>query len=134
MLQYVSTSAICPAIHRKVSPGSTALIDGAQRIREDCNIVKHIGIFMRSTFDLPDSLVKRAKIAAVKRGSTLRDLVAEGLRRVLSDEQYVQRKRMTEAPVKLPPGHSIPVLSNGEIATLFDHEDLANLNDLYRGR
>jgi hypothetical protein len=88
---------------------------------------------MRSTFDLPDSLVKRAKIAAVKRGSTLRDLVAEGLRRVLSDEQYVQRKRMTEAPVKLPPGHSIPVLSNGEIATLFDHEDLANLNELYRG-
>ena len=89
---------------------------------------------MRSTFDLPDSLVKRAKIAAVKRGSTLRDLVAEGLRRVLSDEQYGQRKRMTEAPVKLPPGHSIPALSNGEIAMLFDHEDLANINDVYRGR
>ena len=89
---------------------------------------------MRSTFDLPDSLVKRAKIAAVKRGSTLRDLVAEGLRRVLSDEQSVQRKRMTEAPVKLPPGKSIPVLSNSEIATLFDHEDLANLHDVYRGR
>ena len=89
---------------------------------------------MRSTFDLPDSLVKRAKIAAVKRGCTLRDLVAEGLRRVLSDEQYVPRKRMTEAPVKLPQGHSIPALSNREIATLFGHEDLANLNDLHRGR
>jgi hypothetical protein len=89
---------------------------------------------MRSTFDLPDSLVKRAKIAAVRRGSTLRDLVAEGLRRVLSDEQSVQRKRMTEAPVKLPPGKSIPVLSNCEIATLFDHEELANLHDVYRGR
>jgi hypothetical protein len=110
------------------------LFDGERTIREDSNIAKHIGIFMRSTFDLPDSLVKRAKIAAVKRGSTLRDLVAEGLRRVLSDEQYGQRKRMTEAPVKLPPGHSIPVLSNGEIATLFDHEDLANINDVYRGR
>jgi hypothetical protein len=36
--------------------------------------------------------------------------------------------------VELPPGHSIPVLSNGEIASLFDHEDLANLNDVYRGR
>jgi hypothetical protein len=89
---------------------------------------------MRSTFDLPDSLVKRAKIAAVKRGATLRDLVAEGLRRVLSDEQYVQRERMTEAPVKLPAGHSIPVLSNDDMATLFDHEDSANLNDVYRGR
>jgi len=41
---------------------------------------------------------------------------------------------MTEAPVKLPPGKSIPVLSNSEIATLFDHEDLANLNDVHRGR
>jgi hypothetical protein len=89
---------------------------------------------MRSTFDLPDSLVKRAKIAAVKRGSTLRDLVAEGLRRVLSDERFEQRKRMTEAPIKLPPGHSIPVLSNGEIATLLDHEELVNLNDVYRRR
>jgi hypothetical protein len=26
---------------------------------------------MRATFDLPDSLIKRAKIAAVKRGATL---------------------------------------------------------------
>jgi len=45
---------------------------------------------------------------------------------------------MTEAPVKLPAGHAIPVLSNvlsnEEIATLFDHEVLANLNDVYRGR
>jgi len=103
-------------------------------MRQYCNIVKHIAIFMRSTLDLPDSLVKRAKIAAVRRGSTLRDLVAEGLRRVLSDEQYVQRKRMIEAPVKLPRSHSIPVLSSAEIATLFDHEDLSNLNALYRGR
>jgi len=115
-------------------PSSQSLIDEGVEIREDSNVVKHIGTFMRSTFDLPDSLVKRAKIVAVERGSTLRDLVAEGLRRVLSDEQYEQRKRMTEAPVKLPPGHSIPVLSNGEIAMLFDQEDSANLNDVYRGR
>jgi len=123
-----------PAIHHEDSRGYATLVDYACWILQYRFIAKHIGIFMRSTFDLPDSLVKRAKIAAVKRGSTLRDLVAEGLRRVLSDEQYVEPKRMTEAPIKLPPGHSIPVLSNGEIATLFDHEDVANLNDVYRGR
>jgi hypothetical protein len=89
---------------------------------------------MRSTFDLPDDLMKRAKIAAVKRGSTLRDLVAEGLRRVLTDDPTSKRKRMTEAPVKLPPGHTIPVLSNSEIAALFEHEDIAQLNDVYRRR
>lgn len=89
---------------------------------------------MRSTFDLPDDLLKRAKIAAVKRGSTLRDLVAEALRRLLADQPAAERKRMTEAPVKLPPGHTIPILSNSEIAKLFEQEDIAQLNDVYRRR
>jgi hypothetical protein len=89
---------------------------------------------MRSTFDLPDDLLKRAKIAAVKRGSTLRDLVAEALRRLLADQPAAERKRMTEAPVRLPPGHTIPIRSNSEIAKLFEQEDIAQLNDVYRRR
>jgi hypothetical protein len=89
---------------------------------------------MRSTFDLPDDLLKRAKIAAVKRGSTLRDLVAEALRRLLAEQSAPERKRMTEAPVRLPPGHTIPIRSNSEIAKLFEQEDIAQLNDVYRGR
>jgi hypothetical protein len=89
---------------------------------------------MRSTFDLPDELLKRAKIAAVKRGSTLRDLVAEALRRLLAEQLAPERKRMTEAPVRLPPGHTIPIRSNGEIAKIFEQEDIAQLNDVYRRR
>ena len=89
---------------------------------------------MRSTFDLPDDLLKRAKIAAVKRGSTLRDLVAEALRRLLADQPAPARKRMTEAPVRLPPGHTIPIRSNSEIAKMFEQEDIAQLNDVYRRR
>jgi len=89
---------------------------------------------MRSTFDLPDDLMKRAKIAAVKRGSTLRDFVAEALRRLLADQAAPERKRMTEAPVRLPPGHTIPVRSNSEIAKMFEQEDVAHLNDVYRRR
>jgi hypothetical protein len=89
---------------------------------------------MRTTFDLPDDLMKRAKIAAVKRGSTLRDLVAEALRRLLADQGPRERTRMNEAPIKLPPGHTIPVRSNAEIAELFEHEDVVHLNDVYRGR
>ena len=95
---------------------------------------KHIDIFMRTTLDLPDDLMKRAKIAAVRRGSTLRDLIAEALRRLLGDQASAARKRMTEAPVKLPPGHRIPVRSNSEIAQMFAQEDVAHLNDVYRGR
>jgi hypothetical protein len=41
---------------------------------------------MRTTLDLPDDLMKRAKIAAVKRGSSLRDLVAEALSRLLAEQ------------------------------------------------
>ena len=95
---------------------------------------KHIITFMRSTFDLPDDLVKRAKIAAVKRGSTLRDLVAEALRRLLADQAAPERTRMTDAPVTLPPGHTIPIRSNGEIAKMFEQDDIAHLNDVYRRR
>ncbi len=39
---------------------------------------------MRTTLDLPEDLLRRAKIAAVQRRSTLRDLVASGLRRELA--------------------------------------------------
>jgi len=89
---------------------------------------------MRSTFDLPDDLMRRAKIAAVKRGSSLRDLVAEAIRRLLAEPSGPKRQRMTEAPIKLPPGHTIPIRSNNEIAQLFDQEDITHLNDVYRGR
>lgn len=77
---------------------------------------------MRITLDLPDELMKRAKIAATQRGSSLRDLVTEALHRVLNEEPMPQRRRMTQPPIKLPPGHTIPVLSNREIAELFEGE------------
>ena len=88
---------------------------------------------MRTTFDLPDDLMRRAKIAAVKRGSSLRDLVADAIRRLLAEPSVPRRQRMTEAPIKLPPGHTIPIRSNSELAQLFDQEDLTHLNDVYRG-
>ena len=89
---------------------------------------------MRTTFDLPDDLMRRAKIAAVKRGSSLRDLVADAIRRLRAAPSVPRRQRMTEAPIKLPPGHTIPIRSNSELAQLFDQEDLTHLNDVYRGR
>lgn len=94
----------------------------------------HISIFVRTTLDLPDELMKQAKIAAVKHGTSLRDLVAEALRRLLAEQSSSKRKRMTEAPIKLPPGHTIPIRSNSEMAQLFDQEDITHLNDVYRRR
>ena len=70
----------------------------------------------------------------MKRGSSLRDLVAEALSRLLAEQSSPKRKRMTEAPIKLPLGHTIPIRSNSEIAQLFDQEEITHLNDVYRGR
>lgn len=89
---------------------------------------------MRTTLDLPDELMKRAKIAAVRRGSSLRDLVAEAISRLLADVSGPKPRRMTEAPIKLAPGHTIPVRSNSELAELFDQQDITHLHDVYRRR
>lgn len=89
---------------------------------------------MRTTLDLPDELLKRAKITAVERGLTLRELVADGLRRVLASEESPTKRRMTEPPIKLPSDHIIPTLSNRETAKIFAEEDAAHMNDVYRRR
>ena len=57
---------------------------------------------MRTTIDLPADLLKQAKICAVQRGSTLRDLVAAGLRAELM--------RTNPTPLAVPrlPSLSLP--------------------------
>jgi len=51
---------------------------------------------MRTTVDIPDELFRRAKSEAALRGRKLKDLVADGLRRVLEDPAA------TPAPQKSP--------------------------------
>jgi hypothetical protein len=51
---------------------------------------------MKATIELDNDLYRRAKIAAATRGRKIRELVAEGLQRVLSD---------SEAPAAQRPGH-----------------------------
>jgi len=48
--------------------------------------------FMRTTLDLPDELLKRAKIAAVERGVTLRELVGRALARDISSNPTGEAK------------------------------------------
>lgn len=78
--------------------------------------------------------MRRGKIAAVKRGFILRDLMAESLRRVMTEESAAKLKRMAEALVKLPKGHTIPIQSNQELAQMFEQENIAKIHDVYRGR
>jgi hypothetical protein len=78
-------------------------------------------MLMRTTIELPDALFRRAKIAAVERGLTLKALISEGLQRVL--EESSARPDTTRLP-KLPKGGRKSYdLSNEEIESLLIAED-----------
>ena len=55
---------------------------------------------MRTTLELPDDVLRRAKIEAVERGSTLRQLVIDALQREMAGAER-PRKRLTRPPVRL---------------------------------
>ena len=77
---------------------------------------------MRTTLDLPDELLKRAKIEAVHRGTSLRDLVGAALARELNRPPKPARKRV-QFPIfdsKVPGALR---LTNTEIAKLEAEED-----------
>jgi plasmid stability protein len=42
---------------------------------------------MRTTIDLPESLVERTKISAAKHKTSMKDLVIRGLENILSEEE-----------------------------------------------
>ena len=55
---------------------------------------------MRTTLDLPDELLKRAKVAAIERGSTLRQLVSDALTRdLMGDRSPAEPLRRVQFPI-----------------------------------
>jgi hypothetical protein len=55
---------------------------------------------MRTTVEIPDELYRKAKVQAAYRGIRLRDLIEEGLRRVLTSEPgFIERPRRVAFPL-----------------------------------
>ncbi|MBI3375033.1 MAG: hypothetical protein HY017_25205 [Betaproteobacteria bacterium] len=79
---------------------------------------------MRTTLDLPDQLVKRAKIKAIERGTSLRELVGAALERELDrpSEPKPMRKR-ARFPIFDSKAPGALRLSNAGIAKLEGDED-----------
>ena len=79
---------------------------------------------MRTTLDLPDDLLKRAKIEAVQRGTSLRDLVGAALARELRQPSAPKptRKR-AHFPIFDSKAPGALRLSNTVIAKLEADED-----------
>lgn len=73
---------------------------------------------MRTTLDLPDDVLRRAKIAAVERGSTLRQLVIDALRHEMEGSVRAPRRRLSAAPVKLAADAPLRTLSPDEAKRL----------------
>jgi hypothetical protein len=78
---------------------------------------------MRTTLDLPDSLLKRAKIAAVERGTTLRELVGEALEKELVEAAKPRRSRRVRFPLFGSREPGALRLTNADIAKTEAEED-----------
>jgi hypothetical protein len=79
---------------------------------------------MRTTLDLPDALLKRAKIEAVERGISLKELVGTALARELAEPAaQPARKRLTFPLIPSKRPGSLE-LSSSEIARMEEEEDL----------
>jgi hypothetical protein len=77
---------------------------------------------MRTTLELPDDILRRAKIEAVERGSTLRQLVIDALQREMASTER-PRKRLTKPPIKLAADAPLRSMSP-EAVKRVDTEDL----------
>lgn len=73
---------------------------------------------MRTTIDLPDDLLKRAKIAAVERGVTLRDLVGDALERELGHRQSAPSERRTRLPIFRSGAPGTLTITNADITEM----------------
>ena len=73
--------------------------------------------FMRTTLDLPDDVLRQAKIAAVERGLTLRQVVIDALKHELGSAAP-RRRRLTKPPVQLSADAPLRSLSPDEIKRL----------------
>lgn len=89
-------------------------------------------VFMRTTIDVPDDLMRRAKATAAMNGLKLKDLVARYIERGLqegfssSNGSELRPKRYLPAAVRQGTGTPIPYLSNAELYAILDEEDAAS--------
>ncbi len=80
---------------------------------------------MRTTLDLPDELLKRAKIAAIERGVTLRELIGSALVNDLGLEPMPRRTRhKLRFPLFASARPGTLELGRNELAEIEAEEDL----------
>jgi len=84
---------------------------------------------MRTSLDIPDPLFKAAKRLALERNTTLKNLVAEGLQRLLVDQGppgSALRPDSRRLPKVRPAGQGTYPLSNATIEAILAEEEAAS--------
>jgi hypothetical protein len=93
-------------------------------------------IFVRTTLDLPDEVLRKAKIAAVERGFSLRQLVIDALMHEIEGRGPSERQRITNPPLTLSDDAPLRSLSPEEVKRLdresVEEAELARANALHR--
>jgi hypothetical protein len=86
--------------------------------------------------DLPDDILRRAKIADTEHGSTLRQLMVNALTQELEGQAGARRQRMTSAPIMLADDAPLRTLGIEELKRLdlesVEQHDLAFASALRR--
>jgi hypothetical protein len=85
---------------------------------------------MRTTVDLPDDLLRRAKSRAALNGTTLKELITrfveQGLRRSAPTTATYGRRRRSELPVaRAATGQPLPDLTNADLYRILDEDEAA---------
>jgi hypothetical protein len=83
--------------------------------------------FMRTTLDLPDELLKRAKIAAIERGVTLRELIGSALVKDLAAGPAPSAGQRVRFPLFSSARPGSLELTNADLARAEAEEDLRRL-------
>lgn len=78
--------------------------------------------------------MKRAKIAAVQRGTSLRELVASALRTELGAADGCRSKRLMSAPIRLAEDSPMHTLSPAQLEGIDADAEAEHLIAVYRGR
>ncbi len=93
----------------------------------------HQYVCVRTTVEIPDALLRKAKLAAVERGTTLRALVIRGLESTLSGTR-AGGHRLTQPPVQLGADSPLRTMNVDDLARLDAETEAAELDEVYRRR
>ena len=79
---------------------------------------------MRTTVDIPDDLLQKAKIRAVERGITLKEIVTAGLEKELAFDSPKEKGRHRPIPVVIEErGWTFPFQTNAELFEAIEREE-----------